>query len=150
MPAHNPASLSEDPTVNTTNDSTKDVTNAPTDKANDGSTIHDTDDSSDMRKRMRSDEFIERVRKRMWKELDDDADVPNLDYTEQDPIQRSRSRVREHMERASALFFVELAPPSTARGARCQFVDCDKRIKEGDYRIAVVPGMNNVYQSPGK
>ncbi|KAI1841204.1 hypothetical protein JX266_012593 [Neoarthrinium moseri] len=53
------------------------------------------------------------------------------------------------MERASALFFVELAPPSTARGARCQFVDCDKRIKEGDYRTAVVPGMNNVYQSPG-
>ncbi|KAI1851806.1 hypothetical protein JX265_013163 [Neoarthrinium moseri] len=149
MPAHNPASLSEDLTVNTTNDSTKDVTNAPTDKANDGSTIHDTDDSSGMRKRMRSDEFIERVRKRMWKELDDDADVPNLEYTEQNPIQRSRSRVREHMERASALFFVELAPSSTARGARCQFVDCDKRIKEGDYRIAVVPGMNNVYQSPG-
>lgn len=80
-----------------------------------------------------------------------------LEYTDEDSISFAKSLLRTHMgigERRppsiAVLFFVEIAPPSSQRGAACQFVTCDKKIEEGDYRIAVHPGMHNVYQSPGK
>jgi hypothetical protein len=70
------------------------------------------------------------------------------------PSPTDEDRLREHIgigeERSpniKVLFFIEVAPPSSRRGAACQFGTCNKRIAEGYYRIAVQPGMNNYYGS---
>jgi hypothetical protein len=100
---------------------------------------------------------IERRRQRVLDDLKYFEENPLPKLTDEDLISSAKSDLRTHMgigeERPptiEVLFFVEVAPYSSRRGAACQFVTCDKRIKEDDYRIAVHPGMNNVYKSPGK
>lgn len=80
--------------------------------------------------------------------------------TDEERISISKSALRDHIgaspaeeERRSGngvLFFIEIGPASSRRGAACQHATCKNRIKEGSYRIAVFPGMNNVYQSAGR
>ena len=84
-----------------------------------------------------------------------DKEPPEM--TDEDRISLAKSALRNHIgigeechPRTVVLFFIELAPNSARRGAACQHINCTDRIEEGSYRIAVHPGMNNVYQNPGK
>ncbi|KAI0868090.1 hypothetical protein GGS24DRAFT_507126 [Hypoxylon argillaceum] len=65
------------------------------------------------------------------------------EFSEAHFIERERARLRVGAEKQSAFFFVERSPRSARRGAECQFISCEEKIREGDYRIAVYPGMNN-------
>lgn len=100
---------------------------------------------------------IERLRQRAQDRRKYYQENPLPKLTDEDLISNAKSRLRTHMgigeerpPRIAVLFFIEMAPSSPQRGAACQFVTCDERIEEGDYRIAVHPGMNNVYKNPGK
>lgn len=89
--------------------------------------------------------------------------IPSDDPTEitdEDRANRAyhaKSALREHIgveeDRHAAatpvLFFIELSPYSSGRGASCQHPACDEKIKEDSYRVAVHPGMNNYYGSAG-
>jgi hypothetical protein len=41
------------------------------------------------------------------------------------------------------LFFIELAPDSTRRGAKCRLYTCGKNIYPGELRVALNPGMSS-------
>lgn len=73
--------------------------------------------------------------------------------TDEDRISDDKDALRDHIDvgeessrRAAVLFFVEIGPGS----AGCRHVTCKDRIKEDSYRIAVLPGMYNYYQSAGQ
>lgn len=75
--------------------------------------------------------------------------------TDEDIDKWAKSALRSHVgigrdrpPQKAVLFFVETAPPSN-RGAACQLPSCKDKIKEGAYRIAVHPGMNNYYGNAG-
>ncbi|RYP73207.1 hypothetical protein DL769_004266 [Monosporascus sp. CRB-8-3] len=79
---------------------------------------------------------------------------PLPEYTEAERIEDSKLALSNHIgidEHSgppnTVLFFVELAPSSSQRGSGCRFVTCDKKIDEGNYRIAVYPGMYSMYGS---
>ena len=99
------------------------------------------------------------LRERLQETSERAEETPLPDLTNEDRISAAKSALREHMgiggeerhrPRAVVLFFVELTPYSSRRGATCRHTTCDDLIEQGAYRIAVHPGMNNVYQSPGK
>lgn len=98
----------------------------------------------------------ERCRQRQRDLLKHFDENPPLEQTDEDRIRSAKSALRnhigadmEHHLETTVLFFIEVSPNSSQRGAACQHVTCKDRIKEGSYRIAVHPGMNNVYKSPG-
>ena len=45
------------------------------------------------------------------------------------------------------LFFIELTPPSSRNGAACKLPTCSDRIKPGDYRLVLTPGMSSAHWS---
>jgi hypothetical protein len=108
------------------------------------------------------DELDEEGRERYRQRHRDDMErffeeYPLPELTDEDRIDQAKSALRNHIgigeerhPRNAVLFFIELAPYSTSRGAACQHITCDDRIEEDSYRIAVHPGGNNVYQSPGR
>lgn len=81
-------------------------------------------------------------------------------YTDEDRINNSKSSLRRHIgyasdgkgcqSRNSVLFFIELSPHSSQRGAACQLITCNDRIEEGSYRFAVYPGMRNAHKNAGR
>lgn len=86
----------------------------------------------------------------------DETDSPAASVVEVDPDERAESRLRVHIGigtdqplEKTVFFFIEKTPPSI-RGAGCQLTSCGDKIKEGRYRVAVQPGMNNYYGRPGK
>jgi hypothetical protein len=120
--------------------SVEDAFNGPDEKANE-------------RRRQRDREFLQRAQERL-KEL---GKITPPKLTDKDLISTSKSALRDHIgigdDRPSGtpvLFFIEIGPGSSQRGAACQHVTCKERIKEGSYRIAVSPGMDNWYKNPGK
>ncbi|KAI1323158.1 hypothetical protein F5Y16DRAFT_353091 [Xylariaceae sp. FL0255] len=66
-----------------------------------------------------------------------------VEPTEEEMAESRRTQLQEHSEQRSALFFIEKTPPSARGGSACQFIGCEDRIKQGDYRIALYPGMNH-------
>lgn len=76
-------------------------------------------------------------------EIDTDEAFGTEGFSEEDFIRSIRAQLLVHAERQAAFFFVERSPPSGRRGAGCQFISCEDKIRENDYRIAVHPGMNN-------
>lgn len=113
--------------------------------------FHDArSDSTNQRKRPGDSAESERERKRFQEAAKESCDISIPENSERDILELSRSQLREHSERKSAIFFIELTPPSLARGARCQLMDCENKINVDDYRFAVCPGMNNVYGSSGE
>ncbi|KAK5634166.1 hypothetical protein RRF57_009880 [Xylaria bambusicola] len=111
----------------------------------------DCNNLTNKRKQPKGSNPPERAQKRV-RELTEkhDADGLTTEVSKQDRIGNSRARLRDQAERQSALFFVELTPRSSQMGATCQFLDCSDKIQEGDYRIAVHPGMNNWYGNAGE
>ncbi|KAJ2985738.1 hypothetical protein NUW58_g5371 [Xylaria curta] len=104
---------------------------------------HDAgNDLNNKRKRAGGSSVSEHMQKRLRELIEDDmTDELTTEVSEEDLIERSQARLLDHAERQSALFFVELAPPSPRRGAGCQFIGCQDKIEEDHYRIAVYPGM---------
>ncbi|KAI0867786.1 hypothetical protein GGS24DRAFT_259681 [Hypoxylon argillaceum] len=105
-------------------------------------------DSNNKRKQSEGSSSSQRARKRFQEALKTSIiDIPLEELSEDYIIEATRSRLRKHSEEQTALFFLELTPPSSARGAGCRFPYCEERIREDDYRIAVFPGMKNYYGS---
>ena len=103
------------------------------------------------------EEAKERYRQKARDQVKYFLENPLPKQTDEDRIRSAKSALRDHISvakeqrsRTAVLFFIEIGPESSQRGATCQHVTCEDRIKEGSYRIAVHPGMNNVYKSPGR
>jgi hypothetical protein len=99
----------------------------------------------------------EHLLQQILKDMKHAAENPPPEPTDEDRVRSAKSALRKHIgadeERHSGptvLFFIEISPYSSRRGAACNHVTCEERIKEDSYRIAVHPGMNNVYKGPGK
>jgi hypothetical protein len=100
-----------------------------------------------------------------WNELDGEErkchrqhqkDTPLPEFTDEDSIRSAKSLLHDHISvsnvhssngTSTALFFVELAPPT--RGAACQHPTCNESIKEDNYRNAVHLRANN-YRNAGE
>ncbi|GAW17932.1 hypothetical protein ANO14919_074010 [Xylariales sp. No.14919] len=99
---------------------------------------------NDKRKRSAGSDASETMQKRSRElTVEDDTDESSTEESSEDDfIESEREQLRVHAERQSAFFFVERSPQSGRRGAGCQFISCEEKIQEGDYRIAVCPGTN--------
>ncbi|KAI0412599.1 hypothetical protein F5X98DRAFT_379642 [Xylaria grammica] len=99
---------------------------------------------NDKRKRPAGSDASETMQKRSRElTVEDDTDESSTEESSEDDfIESEREQLRVHAERQSAFFFVERSPQSGRRGAGCQFISCEEKIQEGDYRIAVCPGTN--------
>ena len=111
------------------------------------------DEKANQRRRQRAREFMQRAQDRL-KEFEKN---PPPKLTDEDLISSSKSDLRDHIgigddppSGTPVLFFIEIGPDSSKRGAACQHVNCEELIEEGSYRIAVSPGMNNWYKNPGE
>lgn len=98
----------------------------------------------------------EHYRQHLLDDMKHATENPPLEPTDEDRICSAKSALRqyidadqEHHSGPAVFFFVEISP-RLFRGAACHHVTCEERIKEDSYRIAVHPGMYNVYKSPGR
>ncbi|KAI1290685.1 hypothetical protein F5Y03DRAFT_401114 [Xylaria venustula] len=105
-------------------------------------------DSTNKRKRSEGSDVSQHIQKRFQEAQEKSIiDMPLEEPSEEEMIESTRSRLQKHSELRTALFFLELAPPSAVRGAGCRLMFCDEMINEDNYRIAVFPGMENYYGS---
>lgn len=86
------------------------------------------------RKRTKSSDMSQSARKRFQEALKKSIiDMPLEEPSEEEMIEAARSSLQEHSERRTALFFSELTPSSSARGAGCRLFNCGEKIYEDDY-----------------
>jgi hypothetical protein len=65
-------------------------------------------------------------------------------HTDEDRVRSGKYALRKDVETSitTVLFFIEIGPRSSRRGAKCQHVICRDCIDQSTYRVAIRPGMN--------